>query len=181
VDATYQAGCCASGYSAAKGCGKAELCPALSLPDLFQARADADGRRRSTALLNAVPPYFSQAVITPTGKRPNLAFGVRLSRSTAQQAWSSRMRARLDPPAGVTARVAGLPALAARRQRGPRLACARIGTLLAGLLAVGARARRATGGWARAVVAARADRARHGLVGAGAVRAADPLNRCRRR
>ena len=45
------------------------LCPALSLPDLFSggtAGAPAARQRRAIdGLLDAVPPYFSQAVITP--------------------------------------------------------------------------------------------------------------------
>ena len=41
----YQAGLLKRyGYSADRGCGRAELCPALSLPDLFRTR-----RRRATA------------------------------------------------------------------------------------------------------------------------------------
>ena len=41
------------------------LCPALSLPDLFRtADAADDAARAIRGLLDAVPPYFSQAVIT---------------------------------------------------------------------------------------------------------------------
>ena len=58
------------GYSAARGCGKARLCPAFSLPDLFQDRrrsaptAKLD-QQQVDGLLGAIPPYFSQDVITP--------------------------------------------------------------------------------------------------------------------
>ena len=61
----------AFGYSEARGCGRAQLCPAFSLPDLFgsQAAAGAQAPKLTTAavggLLAAIPPYFSQDVITP--------------------------------------------------------------------------------------------------------------------
>ncbi len=65
-------------YSPENGCGKAALCPALSLPDLFQGRDAAADRERIEALLDAVPPYFSQAVITADRRTANIAFGIRL-------------------------------------------------------------------------------------------------------
>ena len=51
------------GYSSTRGCGKARLCPAFSLPDLFQAprRARPDDRRAGDA---------SRAQLTGTGERP---------------------------------------------------------------------------------------------------------------
>ena len=61
----YQAGLLKEyGYSSRNGCGKAELCPALSLTDLFRDESAASSRAQVRALLDAVPPYFSQAVIT---------------------------------------------------------------------------------------------------------------------
>ena len=64
------------GYLETKGCSKATLCPALSLPDLFcsGSQPTANGCAGLTAasinaLLDAVPPYFSQAVITPRPSR----------------------------------------------------------------------------------------------------------------
>ncbi len=48
-------------YSAENGCGRAALCPALSLPDLFQGRDAAADRERIETLLDSVPPYFSRA------------------------------------------------------------------------------------------------------------------------
>ena len=60
------------GYSATRGCGKARLCPAFSLPDLFQRRRRERRRAghpsrlpRCSGLLSVIPPYFSQDVITP--------------------------------------------------------------------------------------------------------------------
>ena len=59
------------GYLETKGCSKATLCPALSLPDLFaggtQTGASTAGsltQSEISSLLGAVPKYFSQAVIT---------------------------------------------------------------------------------------------------------------------
>ena len=61
----YQAGLLKRyGYTAKNGCGRAELCPALSLPDLFRTADSAEAATSIRALLGAVPPYFSQAVIT---------------------------------------------------------------------------------------------------------------------
>ena len=67
------------GYSGASAAAaRRELCPAFSLPDLF---AGGHGDRRSAqikALLDAVPPYFSQGVITRDRTAATLAFGIRL-------------------------------------------------------------------------------------------------------
>jgi hydrophobe/amphiphile efflux-3 (HAE3) family protein len=125
-----------AGYSADRGCGEAALCPALSLPDLFQGDAARDAGQID-ALLEAVPPYFSQAVITADRRTANLAFGLRLAPLDEQHAVIRRMRAALDPPAGVTARVAGLPVLAAEANAALASPWRRLGTLLAGLAAVG--------------------------------------------
>jgi hydrophobe/amphiphile efflux-3 (HAE3) family protein len=123
-------------YTAENGCGKAALCPALSLPDLFQGAGAASDRTKIRALLDAVPPYFSQAVITADRRTANLAFGMRLMALDEQHAVIRRMRAALDPPPGVTARVAGLPVLAAEANAALASPWRRLGTLLAGLLAV---------------------------------------------
>ena len=79
-------------YSPENGCGKAALCPALSLPDLFQGRDAAADRARIEALLDAVPPYFSQAVITADRRTANLAFGIRLMPLDEQHDAIERMR-----------------------------------------------------------------------------------------
>jgi predicted RND superfamily exporter protein len=125
-----------AGYSAENGCGRAALCPALSLPDLFQGGAATD-RERVSGLLDAVPPYFSQAVITADRRTANLAFGIRLAPLAEQGRVVDRMRARLDPPPGVTARIAGLPVLAAEANAALASPWRRIGTLVAGLAVVG--------------------------------------------
>ena len=101
------------GYSAERGCARAELCPALSLSDLFRSEQAASDRARIRALLDAVPPYFSRAVITEDRRTATLAFGIRLVSLERQQEIIDDLRDRLDPPAGVSARLAGLPVLAA--------------------------------------------------------------------
>jgi predicted RND superfamily exporter protein len=124
------------GYSSERGCGRADLCPALSLPDLFRSSGSAGDRERIRTLLDAVPPYFSQAVITADRKTANLAFGVRLTSLERQQEIIRDLRERLDPPPGVTARLAGLPVLAAEANSTLSDPLRRAATLIVALLAV---------------------------------------------
>jgi uncharacterized protein len=124
------------GFDAARGCRSATLCPAFSLPDLLQG-ADARSRTAIDALLDAVPPYFSSAVLTPERDAATLAFGIRLMDLEQQQRVVETMRAELDPPPGVGARLAGLPVVAAQANDDLASPWRRLGTLLAGLLAVG--------------------------------------------
>jgi uncharacterized protein len=127
------------GYSEARGCGRARLCPAFSLPDLFSGataskakltQAEVDG------LLDAIPPYFSQDVITPDRRTATLAFGIRLMSLAEQQRLIETMRASLHPPKGVSAQLVGLAVLTA--QSGTQVASPwrRLETLLIGLAAV---------------------------------------------
>ena len=100
----YQAGLLKEfGYSSKNGCGQAELCPALSLPDLFRSEDAMKDQARIRALLDAVPAYFSQAVITADRKTATLAFGVKLMPLDDQKRVMDVMERELDPPAGVTA------------------------------------------------------------------------------
>jgi hydrophobe/amphiphile efflux-3 (HAE3) family protein len=136
---SYQQGVLkAHGYTAARGCGTADLCPAFSLPDLFRSPSSSSTRARVRGLLAAVPPYFSQAVITPDRRTANLAFGIRQMPLDRQQAIVDDMRRRLDPPPGVSARLAGLQVLTAQANAKLSDPLRRLGTLLAGLLLVGA-------------------------------------------
>jgi uncharacterized protein len=130
------------GYLETKGCSSATLCPALSLPDLFASSTQAAGRRAQSqasinSLLAAVPPYFKQAVITPDGRGATLAFGIRLMPLSKQQRVIDYMRSQLHPPAGVSARLAGLPVLAAEANASLSSSARRLLTLVAGLVAVG--------------------------------------------
>jgi hydrophobe/amphiphile efflux-3 (HAE3) family protein len=149
----YQAGLLKKyGYSSTNGCGKAELCPALSLTDLFRDENAAATKEQVRGLLDAVPPYFSQSVITADRKTANLAFGVRLMPLDRQQEIFDDMRARLKPPEGVTAQLGGLPVLVAGANHTLSDPLRRLGTLLAGLLAVALALLAVYRRWERALV-----------------------------
>jgi uncharacterized protein len=146
------------GYTATRGCGRALLCPAFSLPTLFQGGGLTGGASGSgapagsgsaaggaaqpkltqaevNALLGTIPPYFSQNAIAPGRRVATLAFGIRLLPLAEQQHVIEAMRAGLHPPPGVHAQLVGLPVLAA--QSGALVASPwrRVLTLLAGLVA----------------------------------------------
>ncbi len=131
------------GYLEEKGCGAATLCPALSLPDLFSSASQASSsssarltQAQISAFLAAVPSYFSQAVITPDHREATLAFGIRLMPLERQEQVIDYMLAHLNPPAGTTAALAGLPVLAAEANASLSSTWHRFLTLIAGLLAV---------------------------------------------
>jgi hypothetical protein len=144
-------------YSATSGCGKAELCPAFSLPDLLRgttsttvnstpakpgshgpAGGGSGGLSKAEVgnVLSAIPPYFSQDVISANHHVATLAFGIRLMPLQEQQHVIEAMRSQLHPPKGVSAQLVGLPVLAA--QSGAQVASVgrRMLTLLIALLAV---------------------------------------------
>jgi predicted RND superfamily exporter protein len=146
------------GYTSTRGCGRALLCPAFSLPTLFSearppglaggaaepaqagtgstsggAKAPKLTRAEVDGLLRAIPPYFSQNAITANRRAATLAFGIRLGPLEQQQHVVEAMRASLHPPRGLSAQLVGLPVLAA--QSGAQVAAPwrRVLTLLAGL------------------------------------------------
>ena len=138
------------GYSSTRGCGRARLCPAFSLPDLFQGGAATGAAAKRTTggtaprltqaevsgLLGAIPPYFSQDVIAPDRRTATLAFGIRLMGLEEQQRLIEQMRSSLHPPAGVSAQLVGLPVLAAQSSVEVASPWRRLEALLAGLAAV---------------------------------------------
>jgi hydrophobe/amphiphile efflux-3 (HAE3) family protein len=128
------------GYTGARGCGRAPLCPAFSLPDLFGVQGASSAAKLSAARVNgvlgAIPPYFSQDVLTPDRRRATLAFGIRVMGLAAQQRLIEQMSSTLHPPAGVSARLVGLPVLAARSGAQVADPWRRLETLIAGLIAV---------------------------------------------
>ncbi len=136
---------CRHGYGVATNCpdgkapagvtGRPELYPALSLPDLFRS-TNTNDQSAVKALLDAVPPYFSQAVISADRKTANLAFGIRLMPLDEQKRVIDDLRANLNPPPGVTAGLAGLPVLAADANHELSSTSRRDLALLAGLVAV---------------------------------------------
>jgi uncharacterized protein len=138
------------GYSTSSGCGRARLCPAFSLPDLFAQQAapttPGKGAAKSkpkkltqaqvSGLLAAIPPYFSQDVITADRRVATLAFGIRLMSLQQQQRLIEQMRSSLHPPAGVDAQLVGLPVLAAKSAAAVASPLRRVETLLASLAVV---------------------------------------------
>jgi uncharacterized protein len=127
------------GYSSGKGCGHAQLCPAFSLPDLFEGEEGAAtklSQRGINGLLAAIPSYFSQDVISSDRHIATLAFGIRLMPLQQQQQVIEGMRSSLHPPAGVSAHLVGLSVLAA--QAGAQIASPwrRVLTLLLALAVV---------------------------------------------
>ncbi|MFL5895322.1 MAG: efflux RND transporter permease subunit [Thermoleophilaceae bacterium] len=140
-----QSALCAHGYEPTSNCannkppagykGPPELYPALSLPDLFRS-TNVQNRQQVRSLLAAVPPYFSQAVISRDRRTANLAFGIRLMPLDRQKQVIDDLRSRLKPPAGVNAALAGLPVLAADANHELSSTSRRALTLLAGLIAV---------------------------------------------
>jgi len=142
------------GYSDKRGCGKAELCPAFSLPDLFGGD-DGKGKITSQAqvdeLLDVVPAYFSQSVITRDRKTATMAFGIRLMPLDRQKEVLEIMRSELHPPKGVSAQLAGLPVLAADANAAVSSSWRRLLTLVLGLLAVGVVLLVAFRSWRRAL------------------------------
>jgi hypothetical protein len=130
------------GYSSAKGCSKARLCPAFSLPDLFEGQSSSAGavpklsQREINGLLSVIPSYFSQDVITPDRRVATLAFGIRLMGLDQQQRLIEQMRSSLHPPAGVHASLVGLSVLAAQSGSAVADPWRRLETLLVGLAVV---------------------------------------------
>jgi hydrophobe/amphiphile efflux-3 (HAE3) family protein len=122
------------GYSAQRGCGQAELCPAFSLPDLFSSAPSSAQQIR--ALLETVPPYFSQSVVSPDRRTATMAFGIRLMPLDEQQQVIEAMREELQPPEGVRAELAGLPVLAAEANERVSSHWRRLVSLLVSLIAV---------------------------------------------
>ncbi len=106
-------------------CAEAELCPAVSLTEFFSGAIGEQAQQRARALLNAIPPYFSQAVITrdpetgEIGDTANIAFGIRVQPLADQQELIQGIREEIDPPdapgppAGTEVELAGLAVIAA--------------------------------------------------------------------
>ncbi len=124
------------GYRQGKRCTQKrnppELCPALSLPDLFSTATQA----QVSTLLDAVPSYFSQGVVTADRSTANLAFGIRLMPLDRQKQVVDDIKAALKPPEGVSASVVGLPVLAAEANSSLSSPWRRALTLLAALAGV---------------------------------------------
>ena len=104
----------AHGYRPGKRCGQEHTRPSSVLPtsltDLFATAGG--GGAGAWRLLDSVPPYFSQGVVTgPPDREPGLRDPA--DAACAPEGGGGRHQGRLDPPAGVEAAVVGLPVLAA--------------------------------------------------------------------
>ena len=116
----------------------AELCPGPALSDLFDLSSGRPpDQQRIDAVLNAVPEYFSQAILSrsDSGDVAGLSFLIPVMPLDEQEQLISEIRSELDPPAGVDAEVVGLPVLTA--DASAELSGSRYWLAIAGLLAVG--------------------------------------------
>jgi len=127
-------------------CRDAELCPGTSLTDFFVNPEQGLTSSRIRALIDAIPAYDSQAVITrgaggKLGDTTNISFGIRVMPLDEQQDLIEDIRSQIDPPGagngpppGTEVQLAGLPVLAAESNHS--LSQSRYWLTLAGLLAV---------------------------------------------
>jgi hypothetical protein len=123
-----------NGFRPGRPCREADLCPALSLTNLFGAgRQNARQIREAVA---ALPPYFSQNVITRDRRTANIAFRMGAMSPQERREVVESLKAELDPPAGVDADLAG-PVVTAVAGEGDLATGMWLVTLLA-LLAVAA-------------------------------------------
>jgi uncharacterized protein len=125
---------------ATRGClaESAGLCPGPALSDLFDLSSGRPpNQQRINAVLDAVPEYFSQAILSrsDSGDVAAMSFLIPVMPLDQQERLISQIRSELDPPAGVDAEVVGLPVLTA--DASAELSGSRYWLALAGLLAVG--------------------------------------------
>jgi uncharacterized protein len=128
----------AHGYQTGETCGQSknppELCPGPSLSDFI---GGTPGQAQNAkAVLAALPPYFSSALVSPDRHTANIAFGIRLMPLDRQEDVIRDIRSRLNPPAGVQAAVVGVPVLAADANAKLASEWRRLLMLVAGLAAV---------------------------------------------
>lgn len=97
------------GYSEKRPCKAAELCPASSLTSLLGEVPKSN--QQATRLVSALPPSFTQGILSPDHRSTIMSFGLRTMSEGKQNAVVRDLGRQLDPPAGVTAALAGRPAL----------------------------------------------------------------------
>jgi predicted RND superfamily exporter protein len=138
-------------------CAASRICPYVFLTDLLQSDTSPSQKDVAT-LLRALPAYFLQAFVAPAadsnkstthgasggaqfGNTANLSFGIRVMPLDEQKQLVDTIRSELnppgidhDPPPGVTATVAGIPALAA--DANAQLSDSRYWLTLVGVIAV---------------------------------------------
>ena len=101
-----------------------QVCPAISLPDLFGSEG-VPSQERIRGVLELLPAYFSQAVVETDqetgqlGSTAVLSFGIKVMPFDEQKQLIDAIRDQIDPPGsgrpptGVEAEVVGLPVLVA--------------------------------------------------------------------
>jgi uncharacterized protein len=89
--------------------------PPVSLADLLVAvnRGVPPDARVTDQVLQTVPAYMLQPLVTPDATRASITLGIPAQDLDQQERLLTRMRAALQPPRGVTARLAGATVLAA--------------------------------------------------------------------
>jgi predicted RND superfamily exporter protein len=128
----------AHGYQTGDTCRQArnppELCPGPALTDFI---GHVPGQAQNArAVLDALPQYFSSALVSADRRTANMSFGIRLMPLDRQEAVIQDIRSRLDPPPGVQAAVVGVPVLAADANAKLASEWRRLLMLVAGLAAV---------------------------------------------
>ena len=97
------------GYTERKPCRDAEVCPALAVTNVFGS-LPRTGRQARQAI-RSLPAYFSRSVITRDRRTANIGFVLSKMSPDRRREVIDDMRAQLDPPAGVTAELAGQPVI----------------------------------------------------------------------
>jgi MMPL family len=94
--------------------------PPVSLADLLVAvnRGTPPDVRATNQILQTVPAYLLQPLVTPDAAHASMTLGIPLQDLRRQERLVGRMRAALRPPPGVTARLAGAAVLAADGESG---------------------------------------------------------------
>lgn len=129
----------AAGYDRARGCADADLCPlSVSFRDLLgQDPSTLEDGSAVRELLAETPEYFVQSSLTDDRTSALISFGLPLGSTEEQKAVLDRLRDQLDPPAGVTATVTGLPVLFADASTAISSPTRRLLTLIGSLVLVG--------------------------------------------
>lgn len=129
----------AAGYDRKRGCADADLCPlSVSFRDLLG--KDPSGLKDGAAvreLLGETPEYFVRSSLTDDRTSALISFGLPLGSTEEQLAVLDRLRDELDPPAGITATVTGLPMLFADASTAISSPSRRLLTLVGSLVLVG--------------------------------------------
>jgi predicted RND superfamily exporter protein len=97
------------GYSERKPCRKAELCPALSLTNIFGSLPRTT--REARAAFRSLPTYFARSVIASDRRTASIGFVLTKMSPDRRKKVIDDMRKQLHPPNGVTAELAGQPVI----------------------------------------------------------------------